>query len=211
MYTFFYFRFSCFYCFVVGCTQWSRRFYNQACMLVPWWWCGVLDVCWYYLFDLAGKLKGQIQKRRTADHYCIRTHLLSFFFKINLVIFVLALRSALSSSDVSTARTLRSTTKDSTGTTQSAAGTTLRKAKVALKGSTILLPILGLTWLFGLLVFNRDTIVFKYLFAICNSLQGIMIFLFHVVINKKVSIILGTGNYIFPYVCAWTFKIRNKP
>ncbi|CAB3980610.1 adhesion G- coupled receptor D1-like [Paramuricea clavata] len=104
---------------------------------------------------------------------------------INLVIFVLALRSALSSSTVNTARSL-SPTKDSTGTTKPTAGTTLRKAKLGLKGSAILLPLLGLTWVFGLLVFNRDTIVFKYLFAICNSLQGMMIFVFHVLINKKI-------------------------
>jgi hypothetical protein len=102
---------------------------------------------------------------------------------------VLALRSALSSSTVNAARTL-SSTKDSTGTTKATAGTTLRKAKLGLKGSAILLPLLGLTWVFGLLVFNRDTIVFKYLFAICNSLQGMMIFVFHVLINKKVRLVL---------------------
>jgi hypothetical protein len=105
------------------------------------------------------------------------------------VIFVLALRSALSSSTVNAARTL-SSTKDSTGTTKATAGTTLRKAKLGLKGSAILLPLLGLTWVFGLLVFNRDMIVFKYLFAICNSLQGMMIFVFHVFINKKVRLVL---------------------
>ena len=68
---------------------------------------------------------------------------------------------------------------------------TLRKAKVGLKASAILLPLLGLTWVFGLLVFNRDTIVFKHLFTICNSLQGMMIFVFHVLINKKVRLVSG--------------------
>ncbi|XP_028401048.1 adhesion G protein-coupled receptor L2-like [Dendronephthya gigantea] len=91
---------------------------------------------------------------------------------INLVIFVLALRNALSSSHVST--------------TRSETDTKLRKAKIGVKGSAVLLPILGLTWVFGLLVFNRDAIVFKYLFAIFNSIQGLMIFVFHVLINKKV-------------------------
>jgi hypothetical protein len=69
-------------------------------------------------------------------------------FQINLVIFILALRSALSSSVVN--RTAKAT-----------AATALRKAKVGLKGSAVLLPLLGLTWVFGLLVFNRDTIVFN--------------------------------------------------
>jgi hypothetical protein len=57
--------------------------------------------------------------------------------------------------------------------------------------------LLGLTWVFGLLVFNRDMIVFKYLFAICNSLQGMMIFVFHVLINKKVRSVLGNGFVCF--------------
>ncbi|XP_028410401.1 latrophilin-like protein LAT-2 [Dendronephthya gigantea] len=91
---------------------------------------------------------------------------------INLVIFILALRNALSSSQIRTAH--------------SKADTKLRKAKIGVKGSAILLPILGLTWVFALLVFNRDAIFFKYLFAIFNSLQGLMIFVFHVLINKKV-------------------------
>ena len=81
-----------------------------------------------------------------------------------------------------------SAAKGNNGKTKKSGGSTLRKAKIGLKGSAILLPLLGLTWLFGLLVFNRDTIVFKYLFAISNSLQGMMIFLFHVVINKKVRL-----------------------
>ncbi|XP_028410398.1 adhesion G protein-coupled receptor L3-like [Dendronephthya gigantea] len=91
---------------------------------------------------------------------------------INLVIFVLALRNALSSSQIRTAH--------------SEGDSKLRKAKIGVKGSAILLPILGLTWVFALLVFNRDAIFFKYLFAIFNSLQGLMIFVFHVLINKKV-------------------------
>jgi hypothetical protein len=39
--------------------------------------------------------------------------------------------------------------------------------------------------------------VFKYLFAICNSLQGMMIFVFHVLINKKVRLVLGNGFACF--------------
>jgi hypothetical protein len=121
-------------------------------------------------------------------------------FQINLVIFVLALRSALSSSTVNTARTL-SSTKDSTGTTKATAGTTLRKAKLGLlKGSATLLPLLGLTWVFGLLVFNRDTTVFKYLFAIFNSLQGTVIFVFHVLMHEKVSLVLGNISYAWSQV-----------
>ncbi|CAB4026832.1 adhesion G- coupled receptor D1-like, partial [Paramuricea clavata] len=100
---------------------------------------------------------------------------------VNVVIFILALRNALSTWASTSTRTQGSET-----TTKATVCTKLRKAKIGLKGSAVLLPILGLTWVFGLLVFNRDATVFKYLFAIFNSLQGLMIFLFHVLINKKI-------------------------
>ena len=112
---------------------------------------------------------------------------LTFFFpsfrtQINLVIFILALRSALSSRGIYTTQTL----ERNTATSNTTADAILRKAKVGLKGSAVLLPLLGLTWVFGLLVFNRETIVFKYLFATFNSLQGVMIFVFHVLHSRKV-------------------------
>ena len=37
--------------------------------------------------------------------------------------------------------------------------------------SVILLPLLGLTWVFGLLAVNEETKVFAWLFTIFNSLQ----------------------------------------
>ncbi|XP_022293765.2 latrophilin-like protein 1 [Crassostrea virginica] len=60
------------------------------------------------------------------------------------------------------------------------------KAKSGLRSICSLLPILGLTWVFGVLSIGEATIIFQYLFAICNSLQGLFIFLFHVVLNTQV-------------------------
>ena len=40
-----------------------------------------------------------------------------------------------------------------------------------LKATVILLPLLGVTWLFGLLTLNSNTTVFAWLFTIFNSLQ----------------------------------------
>ena len=40
-----------------------------------------------------------------------------------------------------------------------------------IKSSIILFPLLGLTWVFGVLGFDQHTVVFLYLFAIFNSLQ----------------------------------------
>ncbi|CAB4006818.1 adhesion G- coupled receptor D1-like isoform X1 [Paramuricea clavata] len=106
---------------------------------------------------------------------------LGLIILVNLVIFILALRNTLSNCEVTSTSTQGSET-----TTKATVCTKLRKARIGLKGSAVLLPILGLTWVFGLLVFNRDTTVFKYLFAIFNSLQGLMIFVFHaLLINRK--------------------------
>jgi hypothetical protein len=54
------------------------------------------------------------------------------------------------------------------------------------KASVILLPLLGLTWVFGLFAVNENTVVFAWLFTIFNSLQGLFIFIFHVIRNDKV-------------------------
>lgn len=55
-------------------------------------------------------------------------------------------------------------------------------------GAIALLCLLGLTWAFGLMYVNESTVVMAYLFTIFNSLQGMFIFIFHCVLQKKVSI-----------------------
>ena len=64
--------------------------------------------------------------------------------------------------------------------------TQIEKMRAGVKASAVLLPLLGITWLFGLLSFSSDTISFKYIFAIFNSLQGLVIFIFHCAFNKQV-------------------------
>ncbi|ESO89386.1 hypothetical protein LOTGIDRAFT_106517, partial [Lottia gigantea] len=55
---------------------------------------------------------------------------------------------------------------------------------------SVLLPITGLTWIFGVFSVNGYTVIFQYLFALFNSLQGLFIFIFHCFLNRQV-------NYIF--------------
>ncbi|KAK3584429.1 hypothetical protein CHS0354_017709 [Potamilus streckersoni] len=57
------------------------------------------------------------------------------------------------------------------------------KAKTAVRSLCVLLPITGITWVFGILSVNEDLDVFQYLFAIINSLQGLFIFLIHCFFN----------------------------
>ncbi|XP_076852112.1 adhesion G protein-coupled receptor L3-like isoform X2 [Brachyhypopomus gauderio] len=53
-------------------------------------------------------------------------------------------------------------------------------------GAIALLCLLGLTWAFGLMYVNESTVIMAYLFSIFNSLQGMFIFIFHCVLQKKV-------------------------
>ena len=56
-----------------------------------------------------------------------------------------------------------------------------------MKGALVLIVLLGLTWIFGLFYINEHTVIMAYLFTIFNSLQGLFIFIFHCVMNEKVS------------------------
>ena len=56
-----------------------------------------------------------------------------------------------------------------------------------MKGATVLVVLLGLTWAFGLLYVCEHTLPMAYLFTIMNSLQGTLIFVFHCLLNEKVQ------------------------
>ncbi|CAH3016664.1 unnamed protein product, partial [Porites evermanni] len=87
---------------------------------------------------------------------------------INIVVFVLVIRQMM-------------------GTRHVQNKTQVEKVKAGLKATAVILPLLGITWLFGLLSFSSSTVAFKYMFAIFNSLQGLMIFIFHCLLNKQIK------------------------
>ncbi|XP_046327605.2 adhesion G-protein coupled receptor D1-like [Haliotis rufescens] len=62
----------------------------------------------------------------------------------------------------------------------------IRSIKTAVKASLLLLPLLGCTWLFGVFTFSGKTVVFQYLFAATNSLQGLLLFICHCIYNSEV-------------------------
>jgi len=101
------------------------------------------------------------------DHVTFCTADLRFSFQINIILLIIVVKKALST-HVMLARTQ------------------LQKIRAGIKAAIVSLPLLGITWTFGLLAFNSDTIFFKYMFAIFNSLQGLMIFVFHCALNKQV-------------------------
>ncbi|XP_071784509.1 cadherin EGF LAG seven-pass G-type receptor 2-like isoform X3 [Asterias amurensis] len=84
---------------------------------------------------------------------------------MNLAVFIMAIRVTL------------------TGKTKS---TEFQSTKSGLRSAGILLPLLGITWVFGLLAVNQDMVLYQYLFAVFNCLLGLFIFLFHCILNTKV-------------------------
>ncbi|XP_028831692.1 adhesion G protein-coupled receptor L2b.1 isoform X3 [Denticeps clupeoides] len=53
-------------------------------------------------------------------------------------------------------------------------------------GAFGLLCLLGLTWSFGLFFLSESSVVMAYLFTIFNTMQGMFIFIFHCLLQKKV-------------------------
>ena len=53
------------------------------------------------------------------------------------------------------------------------------------KASLVFLPAMGLTWVFGFLAIEQATETMSYLFTIFNSLQGLLLFLFHVLLDPS--------------------------
>ncbi|XP_067046938.1 adhesion G protein-coupled receptor L3-like [Acropora muricata] len=60
------------------------------------------------------------------------------------------------------------------------------KLRQAAKACVVLSPLLGMTWVFGILSVTNASLVFQYIFTILNSLQGFFIFLLHVLRNADV-------------------------
>ncbi|XP_064607497.1 adhesion G protein-coupled receptor L2-like isoform X2 [Liolophura sinensis] len=63
----------------------------------------------------------------------------------------------------------------------------MEKYRAWIKGAAVLVVLLGLTWSFGILYINENTVIMAYLFTILNSLQGLFIFVFHCLMNEKVQ------------------------
>ncbi|KAM7433239.1 the G-protein coupled receptor 2 [Porites harrisoni] len=64
--------------------------------------------------------------------------------------------------------------------------TSFEKIRYWSKGCALLSCLLGLTWIVGVFVVNEDTMFMAYLFNIFNTLQGLLIFLFHCIGDEKV-------------------------
>lgn len=58
----------------------------------------------------------------------------------------------------------------------------------AFQASCAFFPLMGLTWVFGLLaIIPGSSITFQFLFTICNAFQGMFLFIFHFLMDSKVQ------------------------
>ncbi|XP_064455757.1 uncharacterized protein LOC135366781 isoform X1 [Ornithodoros turicata] len=85
--------------------------------------------------------------------------------------------------------TIRTTSRLSKATTANARAETARRW---IRTTVIMLPLLGLTWIPGFLLFDDSTgsVVMTYFFCVLNSLQGFGFFLFHCALNRSVRRVL---------------------
>lgn len=51
----------------------------------------------------------------------------------------------------------------------------------------LLLPVFGLSWIFGILAVNDDVIIFQYVFSLLNAFQGLFIFVGYIILNSDVK------------------------
>ncbi|XP_022804293.1 adhesion G-protein coupled receptor D1-like [Stylophora pistillata] len=63
------------------------------------------------------------------------------------------------------------------------------RVKTTVKACIVLFPLLGVTWLFGLLSMINSSVASQYIFTLLNSLQGLMIFIFHCARNSEVKLV----------------------
>ena len=66
--------------------------------------------------------------------------------------------------------------------------------RTSLRALVVLLPIFGITWLFGIFGFTSDAIAAMYIFVILNASQGLLIFVFHCALNAEVMTIYHCEN-----------------
>ncbi|XP_017290791.1 adhesion G-protein coupled receptor D1 isoform X2 [Kryptolebias marmoratus] len=83
--------------------------------------------------------------------------------------------------------------------------------KLTAKAVAVLLPILGISWIFGVLAVNTHSLAFLYIFAVFNSLQGFFVFLFHCLLNSEVRAAFKHKTKVWSLTSSSIRNINVKP
>lgn len=78
----------------------------------------------------------------------------------------------------------KSETRDFRRSSSTETDSKLANLKKAMRASLSFLCLLGVTWVFGALAIGDASVTFFYLFAICNCIQGVMIFFFQLALDR---------------------------
>jgi len=70
---------------------------------------------------------------------------------------------------------------------------TVDAVRSLIRNIIVILPVLGLTWVFGVVAINSHLVAFQFIFAVCNSLQ--------VRVVSRHGHGLGWPNYYYYYYC----------
>lgn len=66
----------------------------------------------------------------------------------------------------------------------------------------VLLPLLGLTWVFGLFAVDKNTVVFAWLFTVFNSLQVLFVCTHYMQYTPRYTIFTSLGSVHIHLPCA---------
>ncbi|CAL8251735.1 unnamed protein product [Boreogadus saida] len=83
--------------------------------------------------------------------------------------------------------------------------------RLTVKAVAVLLPILGISWIFGVLTVNTHSLAFLYIFAVFNSLQGFFVFLFHCLLNSEVRAAFKHKTKVWSLTSSSIRNINVKP
>ncbi|XP_029018515.1 adhesion G-protein coupled receptor D1 isoform X2 [Betta splendens] len=83
--------------------------------------------------------------------------------------------------------------------------------KLTAKAVAVLLPILGISWVFGILTVNSSSLPFLYIFTVFNSLQGFFVFLFHCLLNSEVRAAFKHKTKVWSLTSSSIRNINVKP
>ncbi|XP_023232841.1 latrophilin Cirl-like isoform X3 [Centruroides sculpturatus] len=63
----------------------------------------------------------------------------------------------------------------------------LANTKNYIRGASMLVMLLTITWIFGVIYLRKESIIMAYIFTVFNSLQGLFIFIYHCMKNEKLQ------------------------
>ncbi|XP_034025316.1 adhesion G-protein coupled receptor D1 [Thalassophryne amazonica] len=83
--------------------------------------------------------------------------------------------------------------------------------RLTVKAVAVLLPILGISWIFGVLAVNIHFLPFLYTFAVFNSLQGFFVFLFHCLLNSEIRAAFKHKTKVWTLTSSSMRNVNAKP